>query len=89
MPSKTRERQGEATLLDICLALHMSNTGSSDPLDVVEQNRLMQILRDAVRFWEPSVHSHYFDAAVLNLIRATIDETDTKMLHQMFSRGEL
>jgi len=78
MPKEARMLLGsDKTLLDVCLYLHMSNTGSSDPLPEDIEVNYIKILKTARDNWEPSVHKYWeeFDDAVLNLINKTLLET--------------
>jgi hypothetical protein len=82
MPKECRIMLGEdKTLLDICLYLHMNNTGSSDPLPDDIEVYYIKILKTAINNWEPSHNKKFeeFDNAVLNLINKTI-------LESLFSR---
>lgn len=72
MPKQTRERQGDRSLLDICLCVHMGTTGSADP----EPKEYVEILEDALKNWEPNTFSSSwgFDEAVRHLIWTTLCE---------------
>lgn len=65
----------DETFLDICLRLHMSLVGSSDPLERDIFSRYVKCLELAVECWD---HSHtqtaLFDNAVLNLVVSTLAE---------------
>lgn len=77
MPRFTRERQGDRTLLDICLAVHMHTTGASDPLPPELLAEQVSILRDAIQHWEDGhLASLEFDTAVRRLVDATLVEFD-------------
>lgn len=72
MPQATRERQGEMSLLEIALAVHMGTTGSADP----EPSEYISILEDALKHWEPDTYNPYyrFDEAVRMLLHVTVEE---------------
>ena len=69
--------EGEG-LLQICQDMHMSITGSSDPLPQDKYNRYKNILLTAVNKWQPNT-SHWcgYDGAVYALICATLDEVNS------------
>lgn len=87
MPQEARKlmKPGE-DLLSICLTMHMTHTGSSDPLEFMEYVRLKNILVTSIQYWElPYKHSKRFDEAVFALIEATLVESaiylqDTKLV---------
>lgn len=82
MPARTRERQGERTLLDICLAVHMHHTGASDPLSAEMLAEFVSILRDACQHWERGrEESLNFDTSVRWLIESTLLE------HSQYENG--
>lgn len=75
MPAFTRERQGERTLLDICLCVHAHNSGASDPMPQSQLEEYVSILRDADLHWEEGPPAtHQFDTAVRNLVDHTLAE---------------
>ena len=79
MPSSTRKLQLGRTLPEICLTLHMSNTGASDPLPIDLENELLDIVITAALTWEEGLPScKAFDNAVLQLVKATTRETNLK-----------
>lgn len=63
-------------LLTICLDVHMSNMGSSDPLAPEVMQRYLTILRTALAFWTESKRTELFDTAVRRLIVATLEEDE-------------
>lgn len=66
---------GFGNLLNICLELHMSNTGSSDVIGFTKKIFLVTILEQALEEWkEGPTSSKPFDDAVKNLIEITIKE---------------
>lgn len=66
---------GFGNLLNICLELHMSNTGSSDCLKIAEKTNLVSILKQSIEEWDDSYYNfQFFDNAVRNLIETTIEE---------------
>ena len=77
-----RDRQlmePDENLLTICLALHMSVHGSSDPLPQDVHERYVLTLKDAFYTWEAGREaSKDFDDAVLDLIMATLSEVREK-----------
>lgn len=76
MPSNTRVLQEGKTLLDICLELHMSNTGASDVLTENDITKYLDILITATLCWEEGLKQWKdFDDAVLNLVKITTRET--------------
>ncbi len=59
--------------------LHMSNTEASDPLPIDIENDLLDILITAALTWEEGLLScKAFDEAVLQLVKATAQETNLK-----------
>lgn len=69
----------DENLLTICLALHMSLNGSSDPLDRATHDRYVSTLKSAFHTWEAGrPASKDFDDAVLDLILATLAEVREK-----------
>ena len=69
------EESGLGNLLNICLELHMSNTGSSDALNSEQRSFLVNILKQAIIDWtEGSDKTKKFDNAVLYLIQITLQE---------------
>lgn len=69
------EESGFGNLLNICLELHMSNTGSSDALNGDQRSFLINILKQAIADWtEGSGKDKKFDNAVLYLIQTTLEE---------------
>ena len=75
MPSATREEQGDRSLLEIALDVHMNTTGSCEyhPDEVAEDTAT---LRKALQYWEETTFkkSKAFDEAVKKLIEATLYE---------------
>ena len=68
----------DETLLDICLETHMATTGASDMLDDEWMVRNRRVLEIAVENWTPSSPRHLrFDNAVLELIKATLEEMES------------
>jgi hypothetical protein len=74
MPRESQELMlNDENLLQICLDLHMSSTGSSDPLDDDTYNRYVLCLEQAVVHWKSEAWwSELFDNAVLNLVKNTL-----------------
>jgi hypothetical protein len=67
----------DKTVLDVCLMLHMSNTGSADPLTLEDEDKSLKLLKMMLSKWADShVSSKRFDDAVKNLIEATLIETE-------------
>lgn len=76
-----RELSDTITLLDICLSLHGSNTGSSDPLSKDDEEHYLAILQTGLEEWEPGLKwCEQFDDAVKNLVEKTIRETKLRQL---------
>ncbi len=78
MPKESRElmEPGE-TLLGICLEVHGVSNGSVDIFDSVRNFRNTDILKVSVDKWEDGcVFGRKFDAAVLGLIKATLEEAE-------------
>lgn len=76
MPQATRERQGDRSLLDICLEVHAATTGAGD-LDPASYISDIHLLRDALLQWEGAPpQTKEFDAAVKQLIEVTIKEAE-------------
>ena len=84
MPAEVRKRGllknengNSENLLQVCLDLHTSNIGSSDPLDEEVEKRYVECLEVALKFWEPTlpVLASFFDDSVKTLVRATLLET--------------
>ena len=74
MPQSTREILGDATLLDVCLSLHMGNNGSGDPWSF-DRKKDVEMLEMALRDWEKSPDfTLEFDEAVRNLIVVSLTE---------------
>ena len=66
---------GFSNLLNICLELHMSNTGSSDCLNDEQKTFLATILEQALEEWNDGfIKYKLFDDAVENLIEKTLKE---------------
>lgn len=89
MPNATREQQGKRSLLDICLSLHMQNTGAADknvgqhegPTYAEDVN----LLALAAAHWEPELESTAdFDNAVLRLIMTTLRECGVRVTAGFF-----
>lgn len=75
MPKESRELMlSTENLLQICLDLHMSNNGSSDPLSKETEERYLKILYLANLNWVYYKHNQDFDNAVRVLIYATLRE---------------
>ena len=69
------EESGFGNLLNICLELHMSNTGSSDALNDDQRLFLINILKQSIIDWtEGQIKYKKFDNAVLHLITTTLQE---------------
>lgn len=69
------EESGLGNLLNICLELHMSNTGSSDALSDENRLFLINILKQALVDWTEGPEKYKkFDNAVLYLIETTLQE---------------
>lgn len=65
---------GEHTsVLSACMELHMSNTGTSDPIRAVEAAKLCGWLMMRLESWTYS--SNKFDSIVRQLIEQTVEET--------------
>lgn len=73
---------GYSNLLNICLDLHMQNSGSYDGMNKVVFKCLVSILEDALNEWKETTHLKYkqFDDAVKNLIIATLEECKVNFL---------
>lgn len=73
-----REKMHEAgynNLLDICLDLHMANTGSFQDVPTNKYKFLVSILKQSIEEWvDGNAKYKSFDEAVRNLIKATIEE---------------
>jgi hypothetical protein len=70
------EDEGGRKLLDVCLELHMHNSGGGDPW-CFDRERYVHVLRTAIANWrEGSASSKGFDDAVKNLIVKTLEEDD-------------
>lgn len=64
-----------AGIFRICETLRMANNGSGDPIHETTELRLIQYLAGRLKSWKPSTPScAAYDAAVMSLIRATLDE---------------
>lgn len=62
-------------VLDLCLSLHMSNTGASDPVPEDFQCEAIERMQAIVDDWQPSLPSaEKFDSCVKELIKTTIAE---------------
>ena len=69
------EKSGFGNLLNICLELHMFNTGSSDALNDKDKLFLINILKQALLDWTEGPEKYKkFDNAVLYLIETTLQE---------------
>ena len=69
------EESGLGNLLNICLELHMSNTGSSDALSDENRLFLINILKQSIIDWTEGPEKYKkFDNAVLYLIETTLQE---------------
>ncbi len=80
MPHQSRIlMNNNESLLDICLNLHMSNTGSSDCLSKEDVIHYLNILKTALVYWEkqPILKFELFDNCVKDLIQTTIQETQS------------
>lgn len=66
---------GSQDLLPMALALHMSNTGASDPLDDADQAYVTVFFERKLANWAPSWGSPVFDEAVRGLLVAVLAET--------------
>lgn len=63
------------SILEMCLDLHMHNTGASDPLPPATYGEYFHYLCNKVQAWLPSHDgTKQFDDAVLNLVKVTIAE---------------
>ena len=66
----------DITIFDICLALHMENNGSSDPLPDNVRRDYLDNLELTMEQWMPSFPgSRKFDDAIKDLIYATLIES--------------
>ena len=76
MPKESRMLMAPGeSLLGICLEVHASITGSSDPLSIERIFRNANILDLAIKHWEESPSfSKKFDDAVKSVIKATLEE---------------
>lgn len=74
--TQTRTIRGPRTLLEMCLDLRMAHNGSADPISEEETAAALAYLRHRLDEWErPALASGArFDAAVNELVRATIAE---------------
>jgi hypothetical protein len=65
------------SVLDVCLALHTSATGASDPLPDDELKRMTAWLRVRVDGWRKThARSERFDDAVFLLARAALEDAE-------------
>lgn len=76
MPAKTRVKQNGRMLTEIAMNVRMGYSGAADVYIGIEDD--VQLLRDAVHHWRPSILPRYerVDSAVLELIRAVLAEVD-------------
>lgn len=58
----------------MCLNLHMSNTGSSDPLNEDVYKFYLENLLQTLYEWRDYSHHTLFDNAVKELVKATLEE---------------
>lgn len=66
-------------IFEVCERLHMAVTGAGDPIGPDEAGRLIEFLDARLANWRPSLksdssYSAHYDAAVLNLVMATLSE---------------
>lgn len=61
------------SLLEICLYLHMSNNGASDPLPDEQYKEYLQHITNRLENWREGQPSK-FDDAVKSLVQETIAE---------------
>lgn len=74
MPHSARVLQGDATLPEICMDLHMAVTGSCDRPDEA-MAEMATILMTALEDWEPGLDKYgAFDDAMKNLVTVTVQE---------------
>ena len=66
---------GQITIPMVCMDLHTSHTGASDPLDYDLEERYIKYLKCCLATWEKSSQCH-FDFAIYQLIIATLAERD-------------
>lgn len=82
MKDKPEKLNGEPFVLDVCLDVHMQNTGSLSPQDDYDDN--ISFLKRKLEFWKPSfthdlAFTKDFDEAVRNLIVVTLKEHEAQL----------
>lgn len=83
----TRTLHGPRTLLELCLDLRMAHNGSADPISPEETAAAIAYLRYRLATWTPSTPSSArFDAAVRELVEATIAEVEQRQDARILDR---
>ncbi len=72
-----RDAKPSLGILEVCQELHMSRTGSADPLSDEMRVAMRTWLSSRLQLWRPSVGEQWrpYDEGIRSLIAATLAET--------------